>query len=405
MPRFRYLAIDSRGKRVSGELEAPDPDALVAQVTSGGLRIESIEMLDPTALLPEERTQRSGTATSMSSTHAGELSGHIAELTESDLPLESGLAAIAEELPQGRARWVVEGLVRQLRAGDDLATALSNQGAPAELQALIKAGARSGRTGEVLEQYVSHAQGLNDLRWRLAMGLAYPLLLLGITTALVLLLVYWIVPQFSSIFSGFGIELPWITVMMVWISDMIHGYGPWLLLGGITGVVVVWLMVRVSLGTVRTRMLICKLPGIGPILRWMALSRFAHLMSLLVQNRVSLPESLELAGNACGDAELREGCRQLADSVRVGEALTVSSPGALIFPRSFIQALVWSQNHPSFPEAMESVGDLFASRARTLIPWFIALLGPILVTFVGLIIGLVVIALFMPLIQLLNSLS
>src|SRR5918996_368376 len=119
MPRFRYLAIDSRGKRVSGELEAPDPDALVSQVTSGGLRIESIEMLDPTARMPEESLRAPSVERLLSPSQAGELSGHIAELTEAGLPLESGLAAIAEELPRGRARRVVEGLVRKLRAGDD----------------------------------------------------------------------------------------------------------------------------------------------------------------------------------------------------------------------------------------------------------------------------------------------
>lgn len=409
MPRFRYLAIDSRGKRVSGELEAPDPDALVSQVSSAGLRIESIEMLDPTAHMAEDLLPAPLIQKTLSASQAGELSGHIAELTEAGLPLESGLAAIAEELPRGRARWVVEGLVRKLRAGDDLSTALASQGAPAELQALIKAGARSGRTGEVLEQYVNHSQGMSELRWRLAMGLAYPLMLLVATGGLAALILYWIVPQFATIFEGFGMQLPWLTVALISVAKGFNAQGRWAFLLRFDVDIVIAIILLccgyLSLGKKLRRVVITRIPGIGRILRWMALSRFSHLISLLIQNRIPLPEALVLAGNACGDAELCEGSRQIAQSVLEGEALSVSSPGALVFPRSFIQALVWSQNHASFPEAMDSVGDLFASRARTLIPWFIALVGPILVTLIGLAIGLVVIALFMPLIQLLNNLS
>lgn len=405
MPRFRYLAIDSGGKRVSGELIAPDPDALVAQVTAGGLRIENIEMLDPSAEVAEAGLSEAPLERPLSDSRAGELSGHIAELAVAGLPLESGLAAIAEELPHGRARRVVEGLVRRLAKGDDLSSALAAQGAPPELQALIHAGARSGRPGEVLEQYVSHTQGLNDMRWRLGMGLAYPFVLLAVTGVLGVLLFRWIIPQFTTIFEGFGIQLPFLTIVMIKLSEVVNAYGLWLLIAGPVALAALSMMVRLSLGPVRLRMVICRIPGIGPILRWMALARFSHLMSLLVQNRIPLPESLELSGSACGDAELRDGCRRLAASIREGEPLTVSSPGALVFPRSFIQALVWSQNHASFPEALSAVGDLFASRARTLIPWLVALLAPILVTFVGLAIGLIVIALFMPLIQLLNSLS
>jgi type IV pilus assembly protein PilC len=405
MPRYRYLAIDSRGKRVSGELDAADPDALVSQVTSAGLRIENIEMLDPTAEIDLPGIPESPARPALSAAQTIEIGGHIAELAGAGLPLESGLAAIAPELPHGRARRVLRGLVRRLRAGDDLSHALAAEGAPPELRALIRAGARAGRIGEVLEQYVSHTQGLNDLRWRLAMGLAYPLLLLAATGALAALMFCYIIPQFTAIFADFGIELPFLTVALVQVSRVATRYGVWIVLGVTAGLTVLTVVATMSLGPVGTRMVICRIPGLGPILRWSALSRFSHLMSILVRYRVPLPESLELSGNACGDAELRHGCRHLAASVRNGEPLSLASPGAAVFPRSFIQALVWSRNHASFPEALGAVGDLFASRARTLIPWLVSILAPLLVLFVGLVIGLIVIALFMPLIQLLNSLS
>src|SRR5262245_10287113 len=99
MPTFAYTAIDTRGVRVTGRMEASDPDSAVAQLTELGLRIESVQRL-----MPADARTEVALASAMSAAEAREISGHIAEVVSAGVPLEGGLAAIAEEFPWGRMR-------------------------------------------------------------------------------------------------------------------------------------------------------------------------------------------------------------------------------------------------------------------------------------------------------------
>ena len=123
MPKYAYRAIDPHGVRVSGELEASDPDAVVSQLTAQGCRIENVQML-LTASDVRAEEQR---APSLSAGEAREIGGHIAEVVSAGLPLEGGLAAVAEEFPGGRVRRALVRIVRKLEAGNDLESALDDR--------------------------------------------------------------------------------------------------------------------------------------------------------------------------------------------------------------------------------------------------------------------------------------
>src|SRR5947209_4279596 len=147
---YAYIAIDSRGQRVSGELEASDPDAVVSRLTAQGLRSESVHVArrspaSSEGALPEK----------LSPAETRAVGRHISESVPAGLPLEAGLAAIAEEFPGGRVQRELRGIVRDLEAGNDLESVLAARRTPGYLPALVRAGARSGRTGEILENLIA----------------------------------------------------------------------------------------------------------------------------------------------------------------------------------------------------------------------------------------------------------
>jgi general secretion pathway protein F len=401
MPTYSYIAIDARGVRVAGTMDATDPDAVVSSLTAQGLRIETVELerAAADAVVESDRPSR------LSAAETREISGHIAEVVSAGMPLEGALTAIAEELPFGRLRSGLRRIVAQMEAGADLESALASGGAPRYLPALVRAGTRSGRTGEILENFIAGSRAVSDLRQMLWMALAYPLLLMILLLGLGLFLITWIVPQFAAMFDGFDVKLPWITTALVFISRSLVDHGLEFIPAMVAAFLVLCLVLRMALGPAQTRRLLCLVPVVGPLSRWLAMSRFSTLLSLLVESRVPLDEALILAGEASGDAEIRADCRALQSSVRAGKTLGEAVGEKGRFPASFVRALALEPRHDGFPDILYSMADMYAGRARALVTILMAFLPPLVVMLVGLVVGFVVVALFMPLLNLLNALS
>ena len=376
MQKYSYIAIDPNGRRVSGELEASDPDTVVSRLTAQGLRAESVQIVrapGPPARLEGERFA------GLSSADARELGGHIAEIVSAGLPLEAGLAAVADEFPRTRLRATLRGIVRELEAGADLETVLASRRAPGYLPALVRAGRRSGRTGQILDNFITSARVVFEMRQAMWMALVYPLALLLIFVPLGVFLQFWIIPEFRQIFEGFGLNLPIMTSGLLAVSELVAQYGLQVLAVIAGALIVICAVMRLALGAAGTRRLVCSIPLIGPILRWTALARFSPLLSLLIESRVPLDEALVLAGDAAGDAEIREDCRKLAASVRAGNTLESAAREAGRFPASFVRALSWERHRDGLPEMLQSMADMYAGRARALVALLVAILPPLIV--------------------------
>lgn len=399
MTFYSYTAIDANGRRVSGEIGGSDPDSVVAELTARGLQVEKVQARGAGfgSAGGEDKP-----ASALTSADAREIGGHVAEIVSAGLPLEAGLAAIAEEFPRGRLKWILRRVVRQLESGTDLETVLAAQGAPQYMPALVRAGARSGRIGQVLESFIASAQVVSDLRQMMWMALAYPLAMLLVVVPLGFILFRWLIPQFAGIFDGFEINLPIITSALLTFSEFLNKGWPALAIV-VCVLVVTCVVLRLALGAAMARRLACRVPLIGPIVRWTALARFSPVLSVLVESGVPLDEALILAAEASGDAALCADCRILAMQVREGEPLQSAAQGRL--PSSFVRALSWEREREGFPEVLQSMAEMYAGRARAVVALLAALLPGLFILTLGSVIGFIVIALFMPLFELLNKLS
>ncbi|MGQ0635711.1 MAG: type II secretion system F family protein [Planctomycetaceae bacterium] len=411
MAAYRITARTHEGSPVTRDCEAPDPDALLASLGDEFAQIESVVLItsekagrgmppEPSEACASDRAPRA-----MSRTEAAEIGRQISELTAAQLPLESGLAAIAAECPSRRVREALLNISERLSTGANLEEALRYRGAPAELQALIQAGARSGNTAEILEQYVESVHMTSELRQSLWFGLLYPAVLLGLLWALAIFVGYWAVPAFVKIFDGFDLDLPLPTLWLVTANTYFTRYGWHTLLAVTALVVLVFGLLRLALGRVLFRKFVCRVPVVGAILRSSAMARFTRLLALLVENRVPLQEALLLAGNASGDAEIAADCRGLIADVSAGETLESAAFRCGRFPPSFARSLGWQERAGGLPEILRSLGDQYAGRVRLLVAVLQAILPPFVMLLLGAAGFFLLIALFTPLIELLNKLS
>jgi general secretion pathway protein F len=389
MPQFRYESIDAEGRPQSGLCNARSLEEARVELTRRGLRI-----LDLHPAAPAQCTER----------EAAELAGHIAQVAGAGLPLEAGLEAIAEDLPLGRMRVLMRYVIQRMESGESLETALQETRAPNYLRVLARAGLATGRLDAALEQLAAGTLALGEVRQTIFMALAYPVLALGAWCLLVGFILFVLVPQFEEMFRGFGLNLPLATEWLLLTSAFLRDWG-WqtALAVALLAAICFGLVVLIS-GKAGLWGVVHAIPGVGPLVRSLSQCRFAQLLSLLVAQRVPLPEALLLSAEVSGDPAFAQEGGRIAAAVARGESLEEAALRSKRFSSSFVRALTWPAGTDGLPEMLIMLSEVYAGRVRVVLSVVTAFLPPLLLLLIGSVTLFTIVALFWPLFQMLNKL-
>jgi general secretion pathway protein F len=301
----------------------------------------------------------------LSAADAAELAGRVAELTNAGLPLAPGLWAAAAELRKRRLAAAFERIAAAIERGQSLEQALAaERGAlPRHLQALVTAGAHTGKLGQVLEDFVHFRQQTDDVYRSVWLAVAYPAFLVFLLAAVALFFAVSIVPTLASITETHHAGIPSFVRAGVqvceWISQHVAG-----LQMGVAAVIFMVGSAALLIGPKWRRQLLNQLPLFGPLWRFSALSEFAQLLRLLLTNGVPLPDALRLAADGVRDADLAAVSRCLAGQVESGAQLAEAMSH---FPQiaSSIQPIVaWGERQSLLPDAMDAVSQMEARRVQ-----------------------------------------
>lgn len=395
MPKYRYQAADAEGKAATGELEA------------AGLE-EARELLSARGFDGQHATlteiAESSLGGRLSEKEAAEFGSQVAQLVKAGLPLAAGLRAMADEMPQRRVARALRRLASQLDAGTPLDAALEVQrkSFPAHLRGLIRAGVESGRLAEALEEFVDVEKGRIELRRRVWLALAYPVLLLFILYLLLAGLFTFVVPQFATIYEEFGMMLPPLTITVVWLSR--SGIGLVVVLPALVAAAFIFLgsMRRVS-WVQRT---LYWVPVLGPMWRWVGLSNFCRMMALLTGQQLPLPRALRLTAAGLRETDLAAACREAADEIEGGRSLSECLADFWQFPPSLRPLVEWAERTSNPVAAFQAGTEMFEGRVRVFVPLLQTILPPVVFLLVfATVFLLVIVGLFMPLIDLISCLS
>jgi general secretion pathway protein F len=341
----------------------------------------------------------------LSGAEAAELSRQLAGLTRASLPLAPGLHALGAELPRGPLRHSMEELARGLEAGVGLEAAIEAQQGriPGHLRGLVIAGIRSGQLGDVLGRFSRYAAIGTELKRRLWLSLAYPMLTFSLTLVLFLFLSSVVVPQFEAIFRDFSIPLPYMTQFIVAMARVTNRiWAP--VITGLGALLVLGLVARFLLGAATRRSLAASLPLLGAVSRTTTLAEFCHLLALLLESRLPLPEALRLTGEGVHDAVVDRACRQMADQVAAGRPLAAAMDGRPRFPAGLARLLRWAETQMTLPEVLHMAGTMYEARAASQATFVGAVLSVFCIVLVLCMI-LIIPALFLPLITLISRLA
>ena len=341
----------------------------------------------------------------LSGGETAELSRQIAGLAQAGLPLAHGLVALGEELPPGRLRRSMNHLAERLESGVTLDEALEDQKdrIPPHLRGLVIAGLRTGRLGDVLSRFSQYVAIGTELNRRLWLSLAYPILTVCFASGLFFFLCVVMVGQFEDIFRNFSVPLPRLTIALLVAARIVNR--AWLPTVIVIGTIAAcWLAAKIFLRQPTRRSLAARIPLVGTVWRATSLAEFCHLLALLLESRLPMPEALRLTGEGVQDARVDAACEQMARQVEAGRTLAQSMEKMRLFPRGLPRLVGWAGNEQSLPEVLHMAGAMFESRARSYSTFVGTVLNVICVLLVFFMV-MVIPALFMPLITLISRLA
>ncbi len=269
MPSFRYIATDPDGNRVSGECSAGSLEDAAAQLEVSGFHPLSLEPVLSQTAFSESDSVKGGSARlkQFSVSDLQQVTERIGEMAQAGLPLITGLRALSEEITNSRLKHTLRDFSKRLESGDPLDQVLNAHGrnVPEHLNGLILAGLQTNQLGVMIERYVAYAQESNELRRRVWLSLAYPLVLIFATAGFTFAFAYFVVPLFRPLFEGFDMELPTSTVFLFDLCDFIANTGIYLFPVAIGLVVVAWIVFGLLTGSAGRRRFVTMVPIIGPL--------------------------------------------------------------------------------------------------------------------------------------------
>lgn len=327
----------------------------------------------------------------------------VQRFVQGGLPLARGLRAYAEECPSSVAR-SLDALAQAVESGTPLASAIRQPGVqlPLYLSGLIEGGMQSNTLGVMLEQYLHQRRRQRRLGQRAVLDFAYPLVVVFLTLVLGFFAMTWLVPMFKEMFDGFAVELPSLTLSVFMLSSAMQ-FLKWPILLGF--VIVGGLLVLLVCSGRSMILLFDRVPVLGAAARYSTMAEFCSLLAPLIESGVPTQKSLQAVASAMQPSMVRRGTARLAQSYDGSETLSDMAAERNLLPQELIHLLKWESRGSAFAEILKSWSELFGRMASGQSAKVTALLAPLMMVGIGFLVGMLVIALFLPMVKLLNELA
>ncbi|MDD0972872.1 type II secretion system inner membrane protein GspF [Pseudomonas fontis] len=399
MPTFRYQAVDLAGQTRKASLQADSERHARQLLREQGLFARQLQRHEPGSLQP--RRQRVNRA------QLCELTRQLATLTGAGIPLVDALATLERQLVQPALRNLLVAVRGSLAEGLGLARSLARQGGlfSGLYCALVEAGERSGRLAQVLERLAEHLEQVQRQQHKARTALIYPCVLMGVSLAVVIGLMTFVVPKLTEQFSHAGQSLPWITSLLIGISETLVTLGPWLLLGGVALSVLAGWLLRKPHWCLRRDDLLLRLPNVGALFAMLESARLSRSLAILAGSGVPLLEALQVATATVNNRRIRLALQRVGTEVESGVSLHRALDASGYFPPMLLNMVASGEASGTLPDMLERVADNQERSFARQVDTAMALFEPLMILVMGAVVLFIVLAVLLPIMQLNQGLT
>ena len=326
----------------------------------------------------------------------------LAALLKAGMPLVQSLDILRERMENPVLKSVLDDVHEQVRGGMALSEAFESHTGlfPGVYTACLMAGEKSGSLEEVLRRYVTYARVISSVRRKTLSALIYPVILLFISLVVLMIIVLFVVPEFGDFYGSLGAELPWVTQLIVSVSEIFRRYLLLITVVTALGAVLGWMWFKQSNRLALVDRLLLTMPGVGDIVRKFATSQLARTLSTLLRGGIPLVSALDVSARALGNRYFSEQLATVSREVREGQALSTSLSSRGIVPSVAVKMVQVGESTGALHEMLSSAADFFDEEIETTLDRFMTMIEPLLLVVMGVIIAGLLLALYMPLLNL-----
>ena len=396
MANFTYQARDTSGKPKGGDIEAGDQQAAASMLMDRGLMVISIRA---SAGHKGGRKRRQG---KVKSQDLVVFTRQLATMMDAGLPLVQTLTALEEQTDNPVFKPVLRTVTTRVEQGQSFSEALNEH--PKVFTKLyvsmVEAGETGGLLAEILDRLASYLESTARLKKKVKSAMSYPVIVCFIALSIALFLIVKVIPIFAGIYKDFGAQLPTPTQILIDISDIIRAYFV-LAIGAAAGITFGLVKFkRTKMGTAlwdRTKL---RLPVFGKLVHKIAISRFARTFAALLRSGVPILETLRIVGQSAGNTVVERAVEKTAASIERGDNLAVALGQHTIFPPMLVRMVSAGEQTGKVDVMLEKISDFYDEEIEATLSGLTSLIEPLLIVFLGVVVGSIVICMFLPIFKL-----
>ncbi|WP_432533528.1 type II secretion system F family protein [Kineococcus arenarius] len=393
---FEYAARDRAGRLVKGALEAPDQQAVIGRLLSQGMAPVSVVESKAGKGMQMEINLPGSNRVKLKDLAL--MSRQFATMVSSGLTLLKALSILAEQTESKKLAETLQEVRAEVESGTALSTALAKHVDvfPPLMINMIRAGEVGGFLDQVLLQLAENFESEVKLRAKVKSAMTYPVVVFVIAILAVAGMLLFIVPIFAKMFSDMGGELPLPTKILVVLSSLLRFIGPGLVVLAIV-LPIVWRKVK-DKDRVRNVVdpLKLKVPIFGLLAQKIALSRFTRNLGTMLRSGVPILQSLEIVGNASGNVVIERASADVMESVRSGKSLAGPLAEHAVFPAMVVQMMSVGEDTGALDAMLHKISDFYDQEVEATTEALTSLIEPLMIAFLGGIIGAMIVAMYMP---------
>jgi type IV pilus assembly protein PilC len=386
----------SGGALVSGEIEANDRPAAVAQLRARGVVATSVQerMAKPVGVKK--------VGGKVKDKHLAVYTRQFSTMVDAGLPIAQCLTILSEQSESKALRDVTGKIAREVEGGATLAESFRKY--PKVFNDLFTNMLQVGESGGVLDVVLQRLSGYIEkaakLKSKVKGAMVYPIVIVSVAVLVIVFMMIFVIPTFAKVFQGMGADLPLPTKVVIFLSDFTQKY-ILIMIGVFAGLVyAVKRYYNTEKGSTVIDTFLLKVPVLGMLIRKVAVARFTRTLGTLISSGVPILEGLLITARSAGNRVVERTVMQARTAVTSGRTLSEPLKGSTVFPPMVVHMINVGENTGALDQMLSKIADFYDDEVDTAVSALTALLEPIMIVFLGVVVGGLVVAMYLPIFRL-----
>lgn len=404
MPSFAYKLRLSSGAISQGVIDAADQNAAIARLKHRQGVILELKPNKKNLLEILKTTDLSKLSLFKPKPKSKDIvifSRQLATLVSAGVPLVKGLTVLTEQIENPGFKDIVSDIKENIESGQTIYDSMKKH--PSAFSnlyvSMIKAGEIGGILDVILERLSSYLESSEELKGKVKGALIYPAIIALVAMSVTVFLLVFVIPKFRVMFTDFGTELPWPTKILITASDFMKANILYLL-GAVAAIVVAGAhFYKTNYGRFQADKLFLKLPMFGILLKKVAVAKFTRTLGTLVKSGVPILQALDTVAQTSGNRVIEAAIMNAKESVKEGEKISTPLKSANLFPPMVVQMIAVGEETGNLDVMLTKIADFYDQEVDAAVKGLTAMIEPVVMVVMGLAVGFIVIAMFMPMFE------